>query len=53
MGVCILKCNSDSEKVIKESSVECFKKTEQSIVANVITSNSLSAQEKKNGKNEI
>ena len=47
MGVCILKCNSDSEKVIKESSVECFKKTEQSIVANVITSNSLSAQEKK------
>ena len=45
--MCISKCHNDSEKLIKESSVECFKKTEQSIIANVITSNSLSAQEKK------
>ena len=46
MGVCILKCNNDSEKIIKESSIECFKKTEQSVYANVITSNNLNTQEK-------
>ena len=47
MGVCILKCNNDSEKTIKESTVECYKKTEQSIYTNLITSNNLSNQEKK------
>ena len=46
MGVCILKCNTDSEKVLKESYIDCSKKTEQSIMANVITSNNLIAQEK-------
>ena len=47
MGVCILKCNKDSEKIIKESTVECYKKTDQSNYTNLITSNNLSSQEKK------
>ena len=47
MGVCIQKCNKDSEKTIKESTVECYKKTEQSIYTNLITSNNISSQEKK------
>ena len=47
MGVCIQNCNTDSEKILKESYVDCSKKTENSIMANVITSNNLTAQEKK------
>ena len=41
MGVCIWKCNKDQDNIVKESSIDCFKKSEQSIFANVITSNNI------------
>ena len=46
MGVCIWKCDKSQENVIKDSSIDCYKKTEQSIFANVITSNNINDDKK-------
>ena len=46
MGICILKCNNGSGKIVKESTIDCYKRTEQSASANIITSNNLNTQEK-------
>ena len=41
MGVCIWRCNKDQENIIKESSIDCYKKTDQSLIPNIITSNNI------------
>lgn len=41
MGVCIWRCNKDQENIIKEVSIDCYKKTDQSLFPNVITSNNI------------
>ena len=46
MGVCIWKCNKDQDNVIKESSIDCYKKTDQSLFANIITSNNIQDDKK-------
>ena len=46
MGVCIWKCNKDQENIVKDSSIDCYKKTDQSIFANVITSNNINEDKK-------
>ena len=45
MGVCIWRCNKDQENIIKESSIDCYKKTDQSLIPNIITSNNVNANE--------
>ena len=46
MGVCIWKCDKNQENIIKDSSIDCYKKTDQSIFANVITSNNINDDKK-------
>ena len=46
MGVCIWKCNKDQDNIIKESSIDCYKKTDQSLFANIITSNNIQDDKK-------
>lgn len=41
MGVCIWKCNKDQDNVVKDSSIDCYKKTDQSNYINIITSNNI------------
>ena len=48
MGVCIWKCNKDPDQLIKESSIDCYKKTEQSNYINIITSNNISNKNNNN-----
>ena len=45
MGVCIWRCNKDQENIIKESSIDCYKKTDQSLIPYIITSNNVNANE--------
>ena len=47
MGVCLWRCNKNQENIVKESSVECYKKTDQSLIPNVITSNNVNEEEEK------
>jgi len=47
MGVCIWKCDDkNQENIIKDSNIDCYKKTDQSIFANVITSNDITEDKK-------
>ena len=46
MGVCIWKCDKCQENIIKDSSIDCYNKTDQSIFANVITSNNINDDKK-------
>ena len=47
MGVCIWKCDDkNQENIIKDSNIDCYKKTDQSIFANVITSNNITEDKK-------
>ena len=41
MGVCIWKCNKNSENIEKNSSIECYNKTDKSNYINIITSNNI------------
>ena len=45
MGVCIWKCNKNQDNIIKDSSVDCYKKTDQSLIPNLITSNNVNSKE--------
>ena len=46
MGVCVTKCNKDSEKVLQNSVIECFKRADQSNYAITMASNDLNIQER-------
>ena len=52
MGVNVCFCQKESENVIKESSVDCYKKIEQSYLENVIISNNINLNHKTNSTNE-
>ena len=48
MGVCIWKCNKNQDNIIKDSSIDCYKKTDQSFFPNIITSNNIANEENNN-----
>ena len=52
MGVNVCFCNKESDNVIKESSVDCYKKYEQAYLDNVIISNNININHKTNSTNE-
>ena len=53
MGVNICICNKHTENLVKESSIDCYKKSDQSYFANVITvNNNLNINNKINTINE-
>ena len=53
MGVNICLCNKKNENVIKDSSIDCYKKGDQSYIANIITiNNNLNINNKTNTINE-
>ena len=53
MGVNICICNKHTENLVKESSIDCYKKSDQSYFANVITvNNNLNINNKINAINE-
>ena len=53
MGVNICICNKHTENLVKESSIDCYKKSDQSYFANVITvNNNININNKTNSINE-
>ena len=53
MGVNICICNKHTENLVKESSIDCYKKSDQSYFANVITvNNNTNINNKTNSINE-
>ena len=52
MGVNVCFCNKESNNVIKESSVDCYKKYEQAYLDNVIISNNQNVNHRTNSTNE-
>ena len=47
MGVCLWRCNKNQDNIIKESSIDCYKKTDQSLIPNIITSNNVNEEDEK------
>ena len=45
MGVCLWRCNNNQENIVKDSSIDCYKKTGQSLIPNLITSNNVNSKE--------
>ena len=52
MGVNICLCERQSEKFIKDSSLECHNKNEPSYISNIIISNNNNIKQKSNSKND-
>ena len=52
MGVNICICNKQSENVVKDSSIDCYKKNDPSFYANVITANNNNIIHKTNSTND-
>jgi hypothetical protein len=53
MGVNICICDKQCQSLIKKSSLDCYKKTEEPLhFANVITANNISINNKENSINE-
>ena len=47
MGVCLWRCNKNQDNIVKESSIDCYKKTDQSLIPNIITSNNVNEEDEK------